>query len=162
MRIEPDQSDIKESISLARRRNKPELWLERFQHTIAMSNDLDAGIAILEKATENNPADATLANRLKDVIQERDYLVATRAMENGEYAFALQTLANIDPDYRDTAVKIEAARLELSMRQALLDSLAEDSTRIDTSASALPDSSHHITFDSVQSANCQKRSRPGR
>ncbi len=122
--INPDLSETRTHLLIARNNNRPEYWLNKYEQTLKSENP-DSGIKILQKAKANNPQSEEIRNTLKNALQERDYLIAQSAIANGEWDFAFKTLQNIDPDYKDTALKLEDVRAELILIQP--DSLTDSS-----------------------------------
>ena len=123
--INPDLTETHTHLLIAQNNNRPEYWLNKYEQTLK-SETPDSGIAVLQKAKANNPQSEEIRSTLKNALQARNYLIAQSAIENGEWDFAFKTLQNIDPDYKETALKLEEVRAELILIQS--DSSADSSS----------------------------------
>jgi len=115
--IDAEQTHIRHQLAMAQQANAPEAWLNKYAQTV-QTYGAEAGMLLLERAVANNPESQEIAAALQDAIQERDYLAGMHAMEQGEWQLAFNTLQKVNPNYKDTALKLEEARSELLLAQA--------------------------------------------
>lgn len=131
--LSPGSPEIEEKVSFAREQNSPETWLRKFTQTVEEA-DLEAGIRLLEQAKKDNPHSPEIASALRNALLERDYGTAVAAMKNKQWELAFQTLQSIDPNYKDTALKLEETRAELLLAKT---AAQQDNQFADTLASAV-------------------------
>ncbi|MFQ5636881.1 MAG: protein kinase [bacterium] len=122
--LDPDLKDAKRHLRIARRRNRPEAWLTRFTEVREKSGP-EPAIGILKEAQTLFPNDKNISETLKKTQNEFEYQNAVTAMEEGDWPVALEILQRVDPEYEDTARRLEEVKTFLA---AELDSTLSDST----------------------------------
>ncbi|MFQ5863863.1 MAG: protein kinase [bacterium] len=156
--IDPKLKEAEVNIAVARKRNSPDSWLARYEDAKSAGRWRD-GIEILTKAQTVYPNNLTIENKLREAIRERDYLTGLQALEQEDWALALEMFQKLPSDYQATAEKFAEARVGLSNELAILntedlqyskgdstDKIEEPtSPKIAKSIEALPDTSE-LTF----------------
>jgi len=110
--LNSDLKDARFHLKIAKQRQTPELYLSKYADAI-QRGDFDGGISILRQARELFPDNADIAEKLQVSIQARDYLAALEAIHKKDWERAFDLLRSIDPEYRDTALRLEEVRAEL-------------------------------------------------
>jgi tetratricopeptide (TPR) repeat protein/tRNA A-37 threonylcarbamoyl transferase component Bud32 len=118
--IDPNLKEAQAHLKIADRRNTPEAWITRFEK-LKTDGKLTEGIELLQQAEIIFPDNSTIAITLQESMQEYHYQNAVKAIEEGQWSDALESLQKMGPRYKDTALLLEEIKAAQAVRP---DSLA--------------------------------------
>ncbi len=134
LQISPKNREAQFHLNVSKKRNRPEIWLQRYEAAIA-NHDLSQGIEVLEQAIVLHPGNVQLANRLRQTTDERDYQLAIHAMEQENWQSAYELLHGINPTFKDTDSRLLQVKSELII-DSMATALKQDSLAIRRTATA--------------------------
>jgi len=116
LNIDPKMEDAQFDLETAGRKNSPQSWLARAEVAVK-KNDPDAAFTILTTAKSLYPNDRPITAKLDSLKQVRDYQIGLTALDNREWSMAFEIFQGIDPEFKQTALKLEEARAELIFQE---------------------------------------------
>ena len=116
LNIDPKMEHTQVDLEIARGRNSPESWLARAEAAVR-KKDTDAAYAILTTANSLYPNDGLIAVQFNSLKQGRDYQIGLTALASREWSMAFEIFQGIDPEFKQTALKLEEARAELIFQE---------------------------------------------
>ena len=115
LKIDPNLKEAQAHLKIAIKRNTPEAWIARFEK-LKSEGKLAEGIELLKQSETIFPDNSTIAAKLQESTQEYHYQIAVKAIEEGQWQDALETLQKMGPRYRDTALLLEEIKAVLAVR----------------------------------------------
>ncbi|MFQ5824730.1 MAG: protein kinase [bacterium] len=115
--IEPNLKEAQVNLKIAKKKNSIDSWMARFENA-ETEGRWDEGIEILKKAQTVYPNNSIIENSLKEAIQEKEYLTGLQAVEDQNWALALDIFQMLPPDYKATAEKLVEAKAALSKKDS--------------------------------------------
>ncbi|MFQ5770670.1 MAG: protein kinase, partial [bacterium] len=121
--LDPDLKEAQVHLTIARSRANPDWWLQRFE-TIKSSGALKDAIELLQKAQAMYPEEEEISRKLQEASLELDYTHGLKALADENWHLALEIFQRLNPEYKDTALKLKEARTASAVK---IDTLSADS-----------------------------------
>lgn len=133
LKIDPEFEEAQFQLQLAEQKNQPDSWLERANVSLK-KDELKSALEVLQRAHRLYPDDHAISGKLDSLMQEQNYLAGLLALENREWTAAFEIFQKVDPEYKQTTLKLEEARAELILNKAgsLLPGNVHKTTRVDS------------------------------
>lgn len=116
LQLDPGLKQAQFHLNIAKKRNRPQAWLQRYDEAIKDGN-LELAKDHLEKALASHPNHEIIQQKLQEVEQELHYTAALQAVRTHDWTTALALLQKIDPDFKEATALLENVRARLTPRR---------------------------------------------
>ncbi|MFQ5707426.1 MAG: protein kinase [bacterium] len=112
--LDPEMKEAKRNLEVARQNNSVRAWIARSDE-VAAEGSWGEAVAILKQAREIYPGRAEMDAKLSEAYQNKSYYQGLRALEDENWAQAIELFSSLDSTYKDVAAKRARARAGLAM-----------------------------------------------